>query len=343
MARRARPAHRSRRPHPRRGAGRDGRDPRRSRDARADRRVRRRAADEGRDRRRARRVPRRDARRRGDRRGVAGGARAARRRRAAPAAIAATRSTCRRSPRSSSPGAGVPVCKHGNRAASSSCGAADLLEALGVVLELDADGRRPLHRGGRHRVLLRAAVPSRAASRGAVPSRARRSRPRSTSSGPLANPARARRQLVGVSDPSMADRMLGRARRPRLEARAARPRSRRPRRAHHDDDFDGARARGRRRSARGCSTRRTSASRSRRPRIFAAAIPRRTQPSPEPCLAGETGPPPRRRRCSTRVRHSSRPAPQCRSPRASPSRRSRSTKAKPRRRSTVSWQSRTLR
>ena len=34
--------------------------------------------------------------------------------------------------------------------------------------------------------------------------------------------------------------------------------------------------------ARGCSTRRTSASHSRRPRIFGAAIPRRTQPSPEP-------------------------------------------------------------
>ena len=105
-------------------------------------------------------------------------------------------------------GAGVPVCKHGNRAASSSCGAADLLEALGVSLELDGDGvARCISEAG---IGFCFAPRFHPALRHAGPARRELGIPTAFNFlGPLANPARTRRQLVGVSDPTMAERMLG--------------------------------------------------------------------------------------------------------------------------------------
>ncbi|MDP9443566.1 MAG: anthranilate phosphoribosyltransferase [Actinomycetota bacterium] len=105
-------------------------------------------------------------------------------------------------------GAGVTVVKHGNRAASSACGAADVLERLGVRLDLPPQvvaevGREvgitfcfaPLF----HPALRHAAVPRRELGVGTT----------FNFLGPLANPARPAVQAVGCADARMAPVLAG--------------------------------------------------------------------------------------------------------------------------------------
>ncbi len=105
-------------------------------------------------------------------------------------------------------GAGALVCKHGNRALSSQTGSADLLEALGVAVDLGPEGvGRCLAEAGlafcyapRYHPALRHAGPTRREL--GVPTTF-------NFLGPLVNPARPTRQVVGVSDPTMAETMVG--------------------------------------------------------------------------------------------------------------------------------------
>jgi len=101
----------------------------------------------------------------------------------------------------------VPVCKHGARAASSKCGAADLLEALGVVIDLGPEGvARCVERAGIGFCLAPRYHPS---FRFAAASRREIAIPTVFNLlGPMANPGRVRRQVIGVANPAVADRML---------------------------------------------------------------------------------------------------------------------------------------
>lgn len=102
--------------------------------------------------------------------------------------------------------AGARVAKHGNRAASGKCGSADLLEAWGVVIDLPPEGVRAcidevgigfcfaptFHPAMRHAMVSRREL--------GVPTVF-------NFLGPLTNPAGARHQTIGVSDPAMAPKM----------------------------------------------------------------------------------------------------------------------------------------
>jgi len=103
-------------------------------------------------------------------------------------------------------GAGVRVAKHGNRAASSKCGSADVLEALGVVIDLGAAGvARCIDEVGIGFCFAQKFHP---ALRFAGPARSQIGVPTTFNFlGPLANPARVQRQVLGVGDPAMAERV----------------------------------------------------------------------------------------------------------------------------------------
>jgi len=103
---------------------------------------------------------------------------------------------------------GAKVCKHGGRASSSAVGAADVLEALGVVADLGPNGvARCIAEVGMGFCFAPRFHP---AMRYAAPVRRELGIPTVFNYlGPLANPGRARYQVVGVSNPAMADKMLG--------------------------------------------------------------------------------------------------------------------------------------
>jgi anthranilate phosphoribosyltransferase len=95
--------------------------------------------------------------------------------------------------------AGVPVAKHGNRAISGRIGAADVLERLGVKIDLDPDGlKRCLKAAGCCFIFAPAYHP--ALARLAGLRRALGVRTLFNLIAPLSNPARPRRQLMGVAE-----------------------------------------------------------------------------------------------------------------------------------------------
>lgn len=102
--------------------------------------------------------------------------------------------------------AGVHVAKHGNRAMSSRCGSADVLEALGVQINLDAEevARCVRHVG----IGFMFAPLFHPAMKHAAPVR-RELGTRTVFNilGPLTNPAGARHQVLGVADPALAPKL----------------------------------------------------------------------------------------------------------------------------------------
>ena len=138
--------------------------------------------------------------------------------RAEPAATARTRSTSPRRRASCSPAAALPVAKHGNRAASSACGSADVLEASGIAIDAGPElARRQLERE-RFTFLFAPQLPSRDERGRAGPSRTRRAHrvqyPRSareSRAAPRIKSSASRARRISNSSASRSRRLGGRA------------------------------------------------------------------------------------------------------------------------------------
>ena len=204
-------------------------------------------------------------------------------------------------------GAGVPVAKHGNRALSSRSGAADVLGALGVKIELaPQEIARCIDEAGIGFMFAPAHHP---AMKNVGPTRVELgTRTIFNLLGPLSNPAGVKRQMIGVFSRQWVEPLAQVLEEPRLRARpgwctapTGSTRSRRP-----------ARRTSRRwRTARCAASRsrpRTSACRAPSPRRCAAATPSRTRGRCSTCSRARRAPYPRRRRAQRRRRRWSSPA-----------------------------------
>ena len=103
-------------------------------------------------------------------------------------------------------GAGARVAKHGNRAMSSACGSADVLEALGGKIDLPPDGvARCIEQAGFGFMFAQSYHP---AMKHVAPVR-REIGVRTVFNilGPLTNPARAEHQVLGVADAATAEKL----------------------------------------------------------------------------------------------------------------------------------------